>query len=411
MALNLLKLLFKSRAQPQNFSNGSPFLFGKTSSGQIVNERTALRTTAVFACVRVLAESLAGLPLNLYYRKENGAKVRNVTHPLYKLLHDCPNSEMTSFVFRETLMTHLLIYGNAYAQIIRNGRGEISALYPLLPDKMRVSRDESGTLIYTYFSDKGEVTLTRRNILHIPALGFDGVVGYSPIAMARNAIGAAIAVEEYGAAFFKNGANPGGILEHPGTIKDVQRVKDSWNAGFQGSANAHKISVLEDGMTYKQVGIPPNEAQFLETRKYSVSEICRLFKVPPHLVGDLERATFSNIEHQSIDFVTHSVRPWVIRWEQCLQQALVADSERDLFIRFNLDGLLRGDYETRMKGYSIGIQNGFLSPNDVRRLEDLNPISDPAGDKYFFNGNMLPIDLAAAGINYGAEEIKEDLHG
>ena len=229
--------------------------------------------------------------------------------------------------------------------------------------------------------------------------------------MARNAIGAAIAVEEYGAAFFKNGANPGGILEHPGTIKDVQRVKDSWNAGFQGSANAHKISVLEDGMTYKQVGIPPNEAQFLETRKYSVSEICRLFKVPPHLVGDLERATFSNIEHQSIDFVTHSVRPWVIRWEQCLQQALIADSEWDLFIRFNLDGLLRGDYETRMKGYSIGVQNGFLSPNDVRRLEDLNPISDPAGEKYFFNGNMLPIDLAAEGINYGAEEIKEDLHG
>ena len=396
MDLGFFKGLFKSRAQPQNFSNhSSPFLFGNTTSGKVVNERTALQTTAVFACVRVLAEALAGIPLNVYYYKEDGSKERHTKHSLYRLLHDAPNPEMTSFIFRETLMTHLLIYGNAFAQIIRNGKGQVTALYPLLPNKMQLNRDESGKIVYTYYSDKGDVQLTRHNVLHIPALGFDGLIGYSPIAMAKQSIGAAIAVEEYGAAFFKNGANPGGVLEHPGIVKDVQRVKDSWNAGFQGSANAHKISVLEDGMTFKSIGIPPEQAQFLETRKYSVNEICRLFKVPPHLVGDLERATFSNIEHQSISFVVHSVAPWVTRWEQLLQQALIAEFEDNVFIRFNLDGLLRGDYKSRMEGYAIGRQNGWLSANDIRSLEELNGIpAELGGDLYLTNGNMVPLHLA-----------------
>jgi HK97 family phage portal protein len=301
---------------------------------------------------------------------------------------------MTSFVFRETLMTHLLIYGNAYAQIVRNGKGQVTALYPLLPSNMDVDRNNSGVLEYTYHSDKGVVKLTRDHVLHIPALGFNGLVGYSPIAMAKQAIGAAIAVEEYGAAFFKNGANPGGVLEHPGIVKDIQRLKDSWNAGYQGSANAHKIGILEDGMKFHAIGIPPNEAQFLETRKYSVNEICRLFKVPPHLVGDLEKATFSNIEHQSIDFVVHSVSPWVTRWEQSLQQALILPSEQsDIFIRFNLDGLLRGDYKSRMEGYAIGRQNGWLSANDIRSLEEMNRIpASEGGDRYMTNGNMVPLD-------------------
>ena len=331
-------------------------------------------------------------------------------HPLYRILHDAPNTEMTSFIFRETLMTHLLIYGNAYAQIIRNGKGEVIGLYPLLPSNIDVDRNSAGSLVYKYRSGSGEVKLTRDHVLHIPALGFDGLVGYSPIAMAKNTIGAAIAVEEYGAAFFKNGANPGGVLEHPGIVKDIQRVKDSWNAGFQGSANAHKISILEDGMKFHTIGIPPNEAQFLETRKYSVNEICRLFKVPPHLVGDLDKATFSNIEHQSIDFVVHSVSPWVTRWEQSLQQALILPSEQpDIFIRFNLDGLLRGAYKERMDGYAIGRQNGWLSANDVRSLEEMNRIpAEEGGDLYLINGNMLPLNRAGSfAKSNGMEESNE----
>jgi HK97 family phage portal protein len=207
-------------------------------------------------------------------------------------------------------------------------------------------------------------------------------------------------VDEYGAAFFKNGANPGGVLEHPGVIKDIQRVKDSWNAGFQGSVNAHKVGILEDGMKFHPISISPEQSQFLETRKYSTTEICRLFKVPPHLVGDLEKATFSNIEFQSIDFVVHSINPWVVRWEQCLQQALILPSEQSsVFIRFNLDGLLRGLYRERMEGYAIGRQNGWLSANDVRSLEELNKIpAEDGGDLYLVNGNMCA--LKAAGKFY-----------
>jgi len=299
--MSIFKNLFRSRDKPQNHYYGSPFLFGGTAAGKAVNERTALSVTTVYACVRVLAEALAGLPIHVYQYKSDGSKERVFTHPLYILLHDSPNAEMTSFVWRETLMSHLLIYGNAYSQIIRDGRGYPIGLYPLLPSNMTVERDKcSGELVYTYNSEKGQVKLQRGNVLHIPGLGFDGIVGYSPIAIAKQAIGTALAVEEYGAAFFANGANPGGVLEFPNTVKDVQRVKDSWNAGYQGSGKSHKIAILEEGAKFSAISISPEQAQFLETRKFSTNEICRLFKVPPHMVGDLERATFSNIEHQSI---------------------------------------------------------------------------------------------------------------
>ena len=210
-------------------------------------------------------------------------------HPLYTLLHDEPNLEMTLFVFRETLMSHLLIWGNAYAQIIRNGKGEVLSLYPLLPNKMSVERDSNGVLYYVYsrYTDEnpnmkkmGDITLRQEDVLHIPGLGFDGLIGYSPIAMARNAVGMTMACEEYGASFFVNGVNPGGVLEHPGVLKDPAKVRDSWNAVYRGTNNAHKIAVLEEGMKYQQIGIPPEEAQFLETRKFQINEIARLFRIP-----------------------------------------------------------------------------------------------------------------------------------
>jgi HK97 family phage portal protein len=313
---------------------------------------------------------------------------------------------MTSFVFRETLMSHLLLWGNAYSQIIRNGKGQPIALYPLLPSQMSVSRAKNGELIYSYTREQdGNVTLhpkdltvlKQSDVLHISGLGFDGLIGYSPIAMAKNAVGMALAVEEYGAKFFANGANPGGVLEHPGVLKDPAKVRDSWNSVYQGSNNAHRVAVLEEGLTFKSIGIPPEAAQFLETRKFQVNEICRIFRVPPHLVADLEKATFSNIEQQSLEFVKFSLQPWLVRWEQSLQQSLLLPTEKTThFIRFNVDGLLRGSYKERMEGYAVGLQNGFLSPNDVRELEDMNPIAD--GDKYMVNGNLC--DLSQLGIAY-----------
>ena len=401
--------LFRSRDKPKNrVGGGWNFLFGGTTSGKAVNERTAMQTSAVYACVRILAESVAGLPLHVYERTANGSKSTKPSHPLYQLLHDEPNREMTSFVFRETLMSHLLLWGNAYAQIIRDGRGFPIALYPLLPDRMAVDRNEIGELVYTYQSDKGQVKLRRENVLHIPGLGFDGLIGYSPIAMAKNAVGLALATEDYGAAFFANGANPGGVLEHPGVIKPEQadRLRESWQSQF-GGANAHKVAVLEEGLKFHQMSIPPEQAQFLETRKFQINEIARIFRVPPHMVGDLEKSSFSNIEQQSLEFVKYTLDPWVVRWEQSLQQALILPSEKaTIFIKFNLDGLLRGDYQSRMQGYSTGIQNGFMSVNDVRGLEDMNLLTaEEGGDLHFVNGNM--VKLADVGAAYKPNETED----
>ena len=323
---------------------------------------------------------------------------------------------MSSFVFRETLMTHLLLWGNAYAQIIRNGKNEIVALYPLMPNKMSVDRDENGRLYYTYYRGSDEaiknkefaVTLQPSDVLHIPGLGFDGLVGYSPIAMAKNAIGMAIACEEYGAKFFANGAAPGGVLEHPGTIKDPQRVRESWQSTFGGNAN--KIAVLEEGMKYTPIGISPEQAQFLETRKFQINEIARIFRVPPHMVGDLEKSSFSNIEQQSLEFVKYTLDPWVIRWEQSIQRSLLSKDEKAVyFVKFNLEGLLRGDYQSRMNGYAIGRQNGWMSANDIRELENLDRIpAEDGGDLYLINGNMLPLKNAGAFADTPTDDGKEE---
>ena len=412
--------LFKSRDKPQNSTAGSAYTFfmGGSTAGKHVNERSAMQMTAVYSCVRILAEAVAGLPLHLYKYTEEGGKEKAVDHPLYLLLHDEPNPEMSSFVFRETLMTHLLLWGNAYAQIIRNGKNEVVALYPLMPNKMSVDRDERGQLYYTYQRSHEEaptmkgssVILKPSEVLHIPGLGFDGLVGYSPIAMAKNAIGMAIACEEYGAKFFANGAQPGGVLEHPGTIKDPQRVRESWQSTFGGSGNANRIAVLEEGMKYTPIAISPEQAQFLETRKFQINEIARIFRVPPHMVGDLEKSSFSNIEQQSLEFVKYTLDPWVIRWEQSIMRSLLTPEEKKTFyVKFNLEGLLRGDYQSRMNGYAIGRQNGWMSANDIRELENLDRIpTEEGGDLYLINGNMLPMRNAGAFANITTDDGKEE---
>lgn len=403
MNFSFLSRLFKTRASPKNSSWFSPpsFFFGTSSSGKAVNEKTALQTTAVYACVRILAETIASLPFHTYRYTLNG-KEKAIEHPIYYLLHSEPNPEMTSFVFRETLMSHLLLWGNAYAQIIRDGRGRVLGLYPLLPNKVIVNRNQHGELVYQYEKEGQTYFLRSYEVLHIPGLGFDGIIGYSPIAMAKNAVGMAIATEEYGAKFFANGANPGGVLEHPGVVKDPARIRESWNAVYQGSSNAHRVAVLEEGMKFQSIGIPPEQAQFLETRKFQINEIARIFRIPPHMIGDLEKSSFSNIEQQSLEFVMYTLDPWVVRWEQAIQRALFTENEkRQYFVKFNVDGLLRGDYQSRMNGYAVGRQNGWLSANDIRELENLNRIpEDLGGDLYLINGNMTKLaDAGAFGNN------------
>jgi len=419
--MGFLDGLFRSRDKPQNRTAGSAYSFfmGGSSSGKAVTERSAMQMTAVYSCVRILSEAVAGLPLHVYRYNDSGGKEKAVDHPLYLLLHDEPNPEMTSFIFRETLMTHLLLWGNAYAQIIRNGKGEIIALYPLMPNKMTVDRDENGHLYYRYNRSNDEaiqskestVILQPKDVLHIPGLGFDGLVGYSPIAMAKNAIGLAIATEEYGAKFFANGAAPSGVLEHPGTIKDPSKVREAWQSQFGGSSNSGKVAVLEEGMKYTPISISPEQAQFLETRKFQINEIARIFRVPPHMVGDLEKSSFSNIEQQSLEFVKYTLDPWVVRWEQAMSRALFnADEKKRYFVKFNLEGLLRGDYQSRMEGYATARQNGWMSANDIRELENLDRIApEDGGDLYLVNGNMVPLTLAGAAYVDNPNDVgKED---
>ena len=418
--MGLFSGLFRARDAPQNRTSGSAYSFfmGGSTSGKRVNERSSMQMTAVYSCVRILSEAVAGLPLHFYRYTDNGGKEKAADHPLYFLLHDEPNPEMTSFVFRETLMTHLLLWGNAYSQIIRNGKGEVIALYPLMPDRMNVERDSKGQLYYEYTvgmddapTVKGStVVLPPTDVLHIPGLGFDGLVGYSPIAMAKNAIGMAIACEEYGAKFFANGAQPSGVLEHPGTLKDPSRVRESWQSTFGGSHNANKVAVLEEGMKYTPISISPEQAQFLETRKFQINEIARIFRVPPHMVGDLEKSSFSNIEQQSLEFVKYTLDPWVSRWEQSMARSLLTPEEKkQYFVKFNVDGLLRGDYQSRMNGYAVGRQNGWMSANDIRELENLDRIPEElGGDLYLINGNMMPLSMSGAAYQEGKEKSNEN---
>lgn len=376
-----------------DFIKGVDLDTGQTSnSGVDVDEETALKISAVYACVKVIAETIASLPLHLLKELPNGDSERAKQHPLFGVLHDAPNSEMTSFTFREMLMTNLLLWGNAYA-LIKRKDGHVTELYPFKSKNMTVERDAvTNAIKYTYTNNKGITkTYTPKQVLHIPAFSFDGIIGVSPITYAREAMGLALATEEFGARFFGNGARPGGVLEHPGVVKDPERLRESWNKVYQGTKNSHKVAVLEEGMKYHEIGMSPEDSQFLQTRAFQLNEICRIFRVPPHMIGDLSRSTFSNIEHQSIDFVVHTITPWLVRWEQAITKSLLSEEERSIYYaKFNVNGLMRGDFNSRMSGYAIARQNGWMSANEIRALEDMNKIpSDQGGDLYLLNGNMI----------------------
>jgi len=349
---------------------------------------------------------VAGLPLPIYRRLADGGKERAQDHYLYPLLHDQPNEEMSAYVFRETMMGHLTTWGNAYAEIEIDGAGRVTGLWPLRPDRMTVKR-ENGELVYYYDLGKGQdKRMPAWQVFHIPALGFDGLVGYNPIRMQRQAVGLAMSAEEYGGRLFANDATPGAVLEHPGSLTpDAQKnLRESIEARHQGASKSHRLMVLEEGMSWKQMGLPPEDAQFLQTRRFQVVDIARWYRIPPHMLGDLERATFSNIEHQSLEFVVHTIRPWLVRWEQAITSQLLLPRERATYFAEHLvDGLLRGDIQSRYQAYATARQNGWMSANDVRRLENMNPIDD--GDMYLMPLNMIPV--GQAGDVFGVDQSLE----
>lgn len=370
-------------------------LFGgaPSKSGVEVTPDSALAHSAVFACVKVLSETLASVPLVVWRKRSNGrGKDRATDHPLYRLLHRQPNGEQTSFGFREVMMAHLALRGNALAFKDTTKGGTIRGLWPLRPDRVTKER-RNGVVLYHWQPYGGtRDTFTADEVVHIAGPG-DGFWGVSPITLARETVGLGLAAEEFGARLFSNGASPRGVFKHPAKLSEeaYKRLKASLDIEHQGLSNANKRLLLEEGMEWQQVGIAPDDAQFLETRKFQVNEVARWYRVPPHMIGDLERATFSNVEHQSQGFVQFTMLPWFVRWEQVLEKDCLAESERDrIEIGFVVQGLMRGDFASRMQGYAVGRQWGWLSADDVRELEDMNPLPDGQGEVYLQPLNMVP---------------------
>lgn len=368
----------------------------ETASGVMVDEDTAMRYTALFACVRILAETIASLPLPLFRRTADGGKEKATDNPLFQLLHDKPNDEQTSFEWREMMQGHAGLWGNAYSAIDENGRGEPSKLIPLDPSSTRPSRRPDGRLIYEAHPGGGEmVVFPAERILHIKWMSQDGIVGITPIELYREAIGLGLAAEEFTSRFFSNDASPTGVLSHPGELKGQahQNLKDSIDKQTKGLRKAFKYLILEEGMQWTQIGIPAKDAELINTRKMQIQEIARIYRMQPHKIGVLDDATFSNIEEQNIEHVVDTIRPWAVRWEQALNMKLISDRDRlSLFFEFNLEGLLRGNSQQRSSFYQILWQMGVLSGNDIASMENLNPFE--GGDKRFVPLNFIPLDSA-----------------
>lgn len=358
----------------------------------------AMRVSAVFACVRILSDTVASLPLVLYRRRADGSRERATDHALYYLLHDQPNPLMSAFEMRWAMMAHLATRGNAYCEIQRDGAGRIVALWPLLPDYVFVEmRDDA--LMYRYQPPGRPVAiLPARDVWHVRVFSMDGIIGMSPLGYARRAIELALAAEEFGLRFFGRGANPRLVLKHPGRLsaEAAQRLRDSWESAYGGLSNAHRVAILEEGMSIERLTIPPEEAQFLQTRRMQIAEIARIYRVPLHMLQELDRATHANIEHQQIEFLTQSLRPWLIAIEQAVQRLLTSEERALYYAEHLVDGLLRGDIGARYRAYATALQWGFMSVNEVRRLENMDAV--PGGDAY-----LRPLNMQAIGGNDGAD--------
>ncbi len=406
--MGLFNFFDRFKASSNDRSAGGDFFFepvaARSASGIQVSPDRALRLSAVYACVRILSETMASLPLVIYRQRADGGKDRVTDHWLYHLLARRPNRFQNPFEWREMLQGHLAMRGNAFCQIISNLKGEITELMPLHPDHVRMEVMDNGDFRYRVRMQSGDETvLPRGRIWHLRGLSSDGLMGMSPIELARESLGMALAAQDYGARFFRNDAKPtGGWIEFPGAFKDAEakRVfRDSYQAAQAGS-NRGKVLVLENGMKFHEVGVTNKDAQFLELRKFQITDIARLFRVPPHMIADLDRATFSNIEQQSLEFVMHTMTPWVERWEASIESDLMLEDDQ-LEIEFDFANLMRGDAASRSAYYQSGIQNGWLTRNEARVSENLNPLQG-------LDQPLRPLNMVEEEDAEEAEEEKED---
>ena len=383
-----------AKAFTMNLSPSSISALGGSFAGIDVTGETSLTYTAYWACVRLLSETVASLPCITYERQDRGKK-RATDHPLYPLLHDEPNPEMDSFSFFETLTNHLVTGGNSFALIDWEDLTRVKAIWIMRPDRVTIERDDTTReIIYRYWDDRSGSfkKIPSYRIWHTPGLGYDGIIGYSPLRQAMQAIGLGLATEKFGSKLFGNGTAFGGFLRHPRnlSVPAYERLKKQIDDDHGGLDKALKLKILEEGMEYVKNTIAPEEAQFLETRKFQKGEMATFFHIPPHMIGDLDRATFSNIEQQSLEFVVYTMRPWLVRLERSAKRKLFLPGEKPTMLtEFLVDGLLRGDMMSRYQSYSVGRNWGWLSANDVLEMENRNGIGEQ-GDIYMAPANMIP---------------------
>lgn len=396
--MNILKKIFQSRTETRGLTFDALLQQDNYTANSItVTPDTAMRCATVYACIRVLAESVASCPCILYERRGE-SRVRATSHPLYRLLHDTPNEDQTAFEFFEGVMVALNLRGNAYAFINRVG-GEVRELIPVHPDLVTPKRSPSGVVTYDVRADSGGGSREYRadEMLHVRALSIDGLAGLSPITQQRESIRLALYAQDHGATMMRNGAKPAGIITVQGKLSDqaLARLKESWQQGFTAE-NRYRTALLEEGMTWAPMTMTAEDAQYLETRRFQRTEICSIFRVPPHKVGDLDRATYSNIEHQSLEFTTDSLLSWFRRIEQAIGRALLQDSGGEYYAEFMADIFLRGDTNSRMNSYAVAITNGVMSRNEARARENLNPYQ--GGDEF-----LVPLNMTTAPTTGGKQ--------
>lgn len=378
---------------------------GLTASGVPMNEKIAETIPAVYACVNFRARVVGQVPIVLYRRTESDGRERALTHPLYSVVHASPNPEMTPSVFKSTLERQKWLYGDAYAEIVRNRDGEVVALWPLCSPLVEVTRDRLNRLTYVYHLPGGEPivwTFDRRNppIMHLRINSLDGIHGRSPIKVLRDSLGFTKAIEQFGQTLFGNSSKPAGVIKGPAGVKIdptvAKQMREDWERLHRGQENWHRIAVLQNGYEFQQIGLDPVDAQFVETKKLQLAEVARIFSLPPHVIGDLERSTNNNIEHQGLELVTYHLMPDFVDWEEAIGRDLISQKSFGThYAQFNVDALLRGDAESRANALQVRRQNGVITGNEWRKLDDLNPIpAEEGGDALLVNGNMIPLTTA-----------------
>ena len=377
-----------------------------TNAGVSVTPENAMKLTAVFSAVRIISESIASLPLVLYER-DGDRKRLAVDHPLFTLLHDIPNDVQTNFELLEFGMANLLLRGNQYNHVVRNGRGEALSITPLKAAYMKPENGVGGKINFNYQEPGNERVYRQDEIWRTAGLGSDGVIGLSPIQEAKQPLGIGMAAENYGAKVYSNGAQVPAVLESEHRLTDEQfkALKEQWSENYGGLENAFKTAILEGGLKYKNVGLNLSDAEFIASRKMTVADVSRIYRVPLHMLSELDKATFSNIEHQGIEFVVHTIRPWVTRLEKSITRDLLLPSERGrYFAKFKLEGLLRGDTKSRYEAYGLGIRDGWLNRNEVRELEDRDPVEGL--DEFILPLNMAEQNGDPAMNSLRAAEVK-----